>query len=87
MVGGIIAVILFFSEETCADSPCKELIEIWLTKTFFDILVNQTERMGEYAPTMMETPSLVVRAHNSLLVNAVRMIFVKIIPAKIMGLV
>ena len=50
-------------------------------------LIGQTERMGEHASTMKEMLSLVVLAQNSLLVNAVRMIFVNFIHAKIMGLV
>ena len=43
--------------------------------------------MGEHASTMKELLSLVVLAQNSLLVNAVKMILVNFIHAKIMGLV
>ena len=43
--------------------------------------------MGEHALTTREPPSLVALAHSSLLVNAVRMIFVNFTHAKIMGLV
>ena len=43
--------------------------------------------MGEHASTMKELLSLVVLAQNSLLVNAVRMIFVNFFHAKIMGIV
>ena len=59
-----------------------------INKTIFVyVLIDQTERMGEHAPTMREPPSLVVHAHKSLLVNAVKMIFVNFIHAKIMELV
>ena len=54
---------------------------------FIHFLIDQTERMGEHAPTMKELLSLVALVHNSSLVNAVRMIFVNFIHAKIMGLV
>ena len=49
-------------------------------------VMDQTERMREYASTMKGVPSLVAIVRNSLLVNAVRMIFVNFIQlAKIMG--
>ena len=50
-------------------------------------LIDQTKRMGEHALTVREPPSLVVHAHKSLLVSAVKMIFVNFIHAKIMAFV
>ena len=43
---------------------------------FSHFFIDQTKRMGEHAPTMKELLGLVALAHNSSLVNAVRMIFV-----------
>ena len=54
---------------------------------FICFFIDQTERMGENALTMKKLLSSVAHAHNSLLVNAVKMIFVNFIHAKIMGLV
>ena len=59
-----------------------------ISKTIFIyFLIDQTERMGEHAPTLKELLNLVALAHSSLLVNAVKMIFVNFIHVKIMGLV
>ena len=53
-----------------------------INKTIFVyVLIDQTERMGEHAPTMKEMLNLVALAHNSLLVNAVKMIRVNYIHA------
>ena len=54
---------------------------------FICFFIDQTERMGENALTMKKLLSSVAHAHNSLLVNVVKMIFVNFIHAKIMGLV
>ena len=63
------------------------MIQSWLLLATIYFLNDQTERMGEHALTTREPPSLVALAHSSLLVNAVRMIFVNFTHAKIMGLV
>ena len=59
-----------------------------INKTIFVyFLIDQTERMGEHAPTMTELLSLVAHASDRLLVNAVRMIRVNFIQfVKIMEL-
>ena len=57
-----------------------------INKTIFVyFLIDQTERMGEHASIMKELLNLVALAHYSLMVNAVRMIFVNFIHAKITG--
>ena len=48
---------------------------------FSHFFIDQTERMGEHASTMKEMLNLVALAHNSLLVNAVKMIRVNYIHA------
>ena len=54
---------------------------------FFHFFIDQTERMGEHASIMKELLNLVALAHDSLMVNAVRMILVNYIHASIMGIV
>ena len=50
-----------------------------LDPTIIYFVIDQTERMMEHASTMKGVPSLVAIVRNSLLVNAVRMIFVTFI--------
>ena len=54
---------------------------------FLSLFIYQTERMGEHASIMKELLNLVALVHNSLMVNAVKMILVNYIHASIMGIV